>query len=200
MSPAEADGGPHQMVEPGATWRPRLKVEQPAATLWYHAHPHGQTALQVYAGLAGVILVADEQERALGLPSAYGVDDFPLVLQDKLFEEGRLVYPNRPMVMMQGLRGDTRPGQRDHQFGGRVPAALVRLRLVNGPTRASTTSRSRMGRAFHWIASDGGLLHKPVERARFGLLPASARNSWSIFPTGAPSPCAPAPDPTFGMG
>jgi blue copper oxidase len=82
LVPAELDGGPHQMVQPGATWRPRLKIDQPAATLWYHAHPHGSTARQVYAGLAGMIVVADEAERGLGLPSNYGVDDLPVILQD----------------------------------------------------------------------------------------------------------------------
>lgn len=50
--PAEADGGPHQSIQPGATWRPRMKIDQPAATLWYHAHVHGETAQQVYVGLA----------------------------------------------------------------------------------------------------------------------------------------------------
>jgi FtsP/CotA-like multicopper oxidase with cupredoxin domain len=39
--PAAMDGGPHQPVEPGRTWRPTWKIDQPAATLWYHPHPHG---------------------------------------------------------------------------------------------------------------------------------------------------------------
>ena len=41
--PAAMDGGPHQMVEPGATWSPEWTIDQPAATLWYHPHPHGET-------------------------------------------------------------------------------------------------------------------------------------------------------------
>jgi FtsP/CotA-like multicopper oxidase with cupredoxin domain len=49
LVPAEADGGPHQPIAPGATWRPRVKVDQPAATLWYHAHMHGGTAQQSIA-------------------------------------------------------------------------------------------------------------------------------------------------------
>ncbi|WP_309141376.1 multicopper oxidase domain-containing protein [Streptomyces composti] len=31
--PARMDGGPHQMVAPGATWTPHWKIDQPAATL-----------------------------------------------------------------------------------------------------------------------------------------------------------------------
>jgi FtsP/CotA-like multicopper oxidase with cupredoxin domain len=45
--PAEMDGGPHQMVEPGATWSPNFTIDQPAATLWYHPHPEGETEHQV---------------------------------------------------------------------------------------------------------------------------------------------------------
>jgi blue copper oxidase len=38
--PAAADGGPHQPIQPGATWSPSWRIDQPAATLWYHPHPH----------------------------------------------------------------------------------------------------------------------------------------------------------------
>jgi FtsP/CotA-like multicopper oxidase with cupredoxin domain len=75
--PAQLDGGPHQLIAPGATWRPVLPVRQPAATLFYHSHVHGETARQVYRGLAGVLIVADDAEAALDLPSEYGVDDIP---------------------------------------------------------------------------------------------------------------------------
>ena len=78
LIPAELDGSPHQLIRPGTTWRPRLPIRQPAATLFYHSHAHGRTGAQVYSGLAGVFLVTDDEERGLGLPSEYGVDDFPL--------------------------------------------------------------------------------------------------------------------------
>jgi blue copper oxidase len=45
--PGELDGGPHELIAPGATWRPVLPVRQPAATLFYHSHVHGETARQV---------------------------------------------------------------------------------------------------------------------------------------------------------
>src|SRR3546814_4320318 len=65
-SDLKLDGGPHQMIRPGATWRSVLPIRQPAATLWYHSHVHGRTAEQVYAGLAGILLVTDDDEKALG--------------------------------------------------------------------------------------------------------------------------------------
>lgn len=59
--PATMDGGPHQPVEPGQTWSPTWRIDQPAATLWYHPHPHGQTEKHVYRGLAGMFILDDEQ-------------------------------------------------------------------------------------------------------------------------------------------
>ena len=55
--PARMDGGPHQPIAPGSTWSPNWTIRQPAATLWYHPHPDGRTADQVYRGLAGLVIV-----------------------------------------------------------------------------------------------------------------------------------------------
>src|SRR5688572_28663265 len=74
--PARMDGGPHQEVRPGATWSPTWTVDQPAATLWYHPHPHGQTARHVQRGLAGMFILDDAA--AVRLPTTYGVDDLPV--------------------------------------------------------------------------------------------------------------------------
>ena len=57
--PAAMDGGPHQPIAPGETWPPTWKIDQPAATLWYHPHPHGETAEHVYRGLAGMFILDD---------------------------------------------------------------------------------------------------------------------------------------------
>lgn len=54
--PARMDGGPHQPIAPGATWSPHWTIDQPAATLWYHPHPHGRTARHVYRGLVGMFM------------------------------------------------------------------------------------------------------------------------------------------------
>ncbi len=51
----EFDGGPHQAIAPGDTWKPVLDLDQPPATAWYHSHIHGATARQVMLGLAGVL-------------------------------------------------------------------------------------------------------------------------------------------------
>jgi blue copper oxidase len=165
------DGGPHQPISPGETWRPLLPIDQPAATLFYHAHLHGTTAEQVYRGLAGVLIVQDDDEQRLGLPSEYGVDDLPLMLQDRQFENDILVVPSDMMTMMQGRRGDTILVNGTPNALARVPSRLVRLRLVNGSNARIYDLRFEDSRAFHWIASEGGLLDRPVELRSIRLAP-----------------------------
>ena len=91
--PGEVDGGPQLAIEPGADWQPGLSIVQPAATCWYHSHTHGKTGEQTYRGLAGLIIIDDEQADSLPLPHQYGVDDLPVIIQDRTFDaQGRLVY------------------------------------------------------------------------------------------------------------
>lgn len=44
LVPSDADGGPHQVIEPGARRDVAFSVKQEAATLWYHPHIIGKTA------------------------------------------------------------------------------------------------------------------------------------------------------------
>jgi FtsP/CotA-like multicopper oxidase with cupredoxin domain len=184
--PGELDGGPHQEIAPGGTWRPRLPVRQPAATLFYHSHLHLATAEQVYFGLAGMLIVADEAERELGLPSEYGVDDLPLVLQDRSFVDGRMVLPSGMMDLMQGRRGDTLLVNGTVEPVARVPARRVRLRLVNGSNARIYDLAFGDRRVFHWIASEGGLLDAPVEPHSLPLTPGQRAEILVDFSDGAP--------------
>src|SRR5699024_11309173 len=43
----DEDGGPHSGIQPRESWSPEFKIEQPAATLWYHPHPEQETGKQV---------------------------------------------------------------------------------------------------------------------------------------------------------
>ena len=171
LIPGELDGGPHQIISPGATWRPTLPIRQPAATLLYHSHVHGLTAEQVYSGLAGALLVTDEEEQGLGLPSEYGVDDLPLLIQDRQFDNGRLVLPTGMMVAMQGRRGDTILVNGAPSPVAKVPGRLVRLRLVNASNARIYELSFSDRRSFHWIGTEGGLLERPVELQAITLAP-----------------------------
>ena len=171
LIPGELDGGPHQIIAPGATWRPTLPIRQPAATLLYHSHVHGLTARQVYSGLAGALLVTDEEEEGLGLPSEYGTDDLPLIIQDRQLENGRLIVPAGMMVEMLGRRGNAIVVNGAVNPVATVPDRLVRLRLVNGSNARIYDLSFSDRRGFHWIGTEGGLLEKPVALQSMTLAP-----------------------------
>ncbi|MEU0494532.1 multicopper oxidase domain-containing protein [Mycobacterium sp. NPDC006124] len=166
--PARCDGGPHQMVAPGARWRPAWTVRQPAATLWYHPHPHGDTEKHVYRGLAGLFLV-DDDESPDDLPHDYGVDDVPLIIQDRRFTEtGAFDESDSTDV---GLLGDTIVTNGIAGAHLSVVTERVRLRVLNGSGGRLYDLGFADDREFHVIGSDGGLLPAPVPVRRLRLSP-----------------------------
>jgi blue copper oxidase len=200
LIPGELDGSPHQIISPGATWRPTLPIRQPAATLFYHSHAPGLTAEQVYLGLAGLLLVTDEEEQGLGLPSAYGLDDLPVLIQDRQFQNGRLVVPQGMMIAMQGRRGDTILVNGAPNPLARVPNRLVRLRLVNGSNARIYELSFSDGRTFHWIGTDGGLLERSVALHAITLAPGQRAEILVDFADGKPVALITGPDTNVSMG
>ncbi len=167
--PAEDDGGPHSLIEPGATWIADFDVIQPAATLWYHPHVHGSTAEQVYRGAAGLIIIEDDNSAAATLPSTYGVDDIPVIIQDREFTgDGQLDFAidddgRGKLYSTLTVNGTINP------FVD-VPEGLVRLRLLNG-SQARIYNLSVEGADMSMIASDGGYLASPVALRQLVLAP-----------------------------
>jgi len=173
LVPGHSDGGPHQAINPGATWRPVLKIDQPASTAWFHPHPHHDTARQVYMGLAGMIIVDAGADARLGLPRTYGVDDLPIILQDRSFgSDGSLDYDLSPLDIVYGGRGDTIIVNGAIAPFANVPPGLVRLRLLNGANAQNFELRFSDQRTFHVIASDAGFLSAPVAVTRLRISPA----------------------------
>ncbi|MFE0549824.1 multicopper oxidase family protein [Streptomyces pilosus] len=168
--PARMDGGPHQMIEPGDTWTPHWTVDQPAATLWYHPHPHGRTEEHVRRGLAGLFLLDDEESRALPLPDRYGVDDLPVVVQDVRFDGARL-SGDRGLMQNVGFLGDRTMVNGTLRPYRRVGDELIRLRLLNASTARTYDFGFPDGRGFSLIGTDGGLLERPAVMKRVQLSP-----------------------------
>ena len=161
--PARMDGGPHQMVGPGESWSPTWAVDQPAATLWYHPHPHGKTREHVDQGLAGMFILDDAEAEPAGLPSEYGVDDIPVIVQDRSIDDsGDLRTGNiGDTVLVNGTYGPFLD----------VTTEAVRLRLLNGSNSRVYNFGFSDDREFAIIGSDGGLLPARVERNRLALSP-----------------------------
>ena len=170
--PGDVDGGPHQPVRPGEVWTPELDITQPEATLWYHSHIHGKTGAQVYRGLAGMLQVSDGQDDARGLPSRYGEDDLPLILQDRRFDgRGRMEYDLAMPDRMMGFAGDAVLVNGQIGAGARVPPGIVRLRLLNGSNARIYDLALQSGRPLHLVATDAGLLPEPLALQRLVLAP-----------------------------
>src|SRR5699024_1401218 len=89
--PETMDGHPRFAIHPGASNRYKFDVKNRAGTYWYHPHPHAYTAEQVYFGLAGLLVISDDEEQALPLPR--GGHDLPIVIQDRIFgDDNQLHY------------------------------------------------------------------------------------------------------------
>jgi len=168
--PAAMDGGPHQPIRPGRTWQPTWRVNQPAATLWYHPHPHGATAEHVYRGLAGMFIVDDPSTDVPDLPHEYGVDDIPLIVQDKTFDGGRLAFGGSMMGM--GILGRTIVVNGTLAPHLDVTTQRIRLRLLNASNARVYEFTFSDGRFFDLVGTDGGLLPAPVPTNRVMLAPA----------------------------
>ena len=144
---------------------------QPAATCWYHSHTHGKTGEQTYRGLAGLIIIDDEQADSLPLPHQYGVDDLPVIIQDRTFDaQGRLVYSLYD-ADEDGWLGDTVIINGAIAPVANVPAGKVRLRLLNGANARFYIVGFADNRTFYKIASDGGLLEAPVPLTTMEMSP-----------------------------
>lgn len=167
--PVSEDGGPHQVIASGDSWNPQFSVVQFAGTFWYHSHMLDKTGEQVYKGLAGLIIVEDEEQQ-LELPSDYGVDDIPLIVQDRRFnEDGSFQYLSAYADSVIGMHGDTILVNGTRQPYFEATSRLVRFRLLNAANARTFSFAFSDGREFQQIASDGGLLDTPVTLTRLDL-------------------------------
>jgi bilirubin oxidase len=166
--PADQDGNP---MDPVASGSERVYAfdlpEGSAAPYWFHPHPHGLTAEQVYRGLAGVFLVKPKDDP---IPPEYG--DTTLMLTDlRITADGTM--PESTMAdLMSGRVGD-------HVLvnGLKNPVMEValgekrRLRLFNA-TNARFLRLSFENASMTLIGTDGGLVEAPLAVDEVLLTPA----------------------------
>ena len=163
------DGGPHSPIFPGASWNPKFKVMDHAATYWYHPHLHQKTALQAIKGAAGLIIVRDSIESTLNLPRRYGLDDFPLIIQSQQYDSLNQAMPlgmEDSTILINGARANY-----GYSVYAQLPAQIVRLRLLNASGERVFNFGLSTNAPFKIIASDGGLLNTPVSVNRIRLAP-----------------------------
>jgi len=160
--PEKYDGHPKDVIENGETYIYEFEIMNRAGTYWFHPHPHGRTGPQVYNGLAGMLIVSDDEEEKLNLPK--GKFDIPIVIQDRAFDEdNQLLYLNRGrMDKMMGFLGNQifingRPDKTLSLKSG----SIYRLRLLNASNSRFYKLGWSDGTPLTVIGIDGSLLEKP---------------------------------------
>jgi spore coat protein A len=183
-TPSASDGYPDDWYVPGKSRVSTYPLEQDAATLWYHDHAMGINRLNIYAGLVGMMLVRDEAEDKLGLPS--GKHEVPMTLYDRDFtKDGQLLYPVSPdpakpwvsefLADAILVNGKIRPYLE-------VEPTMYRFRLLNAANSrffalSFATGTTAVGKAadvhvFEQIGTDQGLLAAPVKQRQINFAPA----------------------------
>lgn len=202
--PADADGGPHQIINPGQNWSRRIQVKDESASLWYHPHGMDVTYDHVQMGLSGLLIMDDPTGDDIvtpldsilhnlhdSLPSTYGTNDFPLIFQTKKFE-----YNHDSSIVTIKHRFDPACGEGGYKddftylVNGRVdpfiqvPPSLVRFRVLNGDAKFSFNlgigDRTTMTpEGFYLIATDAGYTDKTYEMDEVLISPGE-RTEWLV--------------------
>lgn len=167
---ASSDGHPLDVIKPGQSRLYTYPNNQSAGTYWYHDHTFGMTGEHVYRGLAGVYIIRDPAEAALGLPD--GEYDVPILLQDRLFDAtNAFSYTVGAGTIFTGALGNTLCANGVHTPFLAVATRRYRLRLINASNARNLRLALASGEPLIQIASDGGLLAAPVAQKTVDLAP-----------------------------
>jgi blue copper oxidase len=176
--PPEMDGHPMHAVDNGEQYVYEFTVVDRPGTYWFHPHPDKITGPQVYRGLAGLFIIEDERK---DLPA--GEYDQPLVIQDRSFDaENQLIYlGGSPMQRMQGFLGNQIFINGQKTLNQSVKQATYRFRILNGSNARIYKLAWSDGSNLKVIATDGGLLEKPVSKPYLMLAPGERVEIWKDF-------------------
>ena len=116
------------------------------------------------------MLLIDEEAEP-DLPETYGVDDIPVIVQDKSFQpDGQLVVDPEGQSSI-GFLGDTLVVNGTIAPYFEATTERVRLRLLNASNARVYDFGLADGDPFAMVASDGGFLEQPFTTDRIQLSP-----------------------------
>ncbi|MDF0749719.1 multicopper oxidase family protein [Marinobacter sp. 71-i] len=183
--PSDVDGQPRLPIRPGETMTVGFEVLDRAGLFWYHSHAHGEqggrVGFQSYAGLAGLLIVEDDEELGLKLP--IGENELLLVLQDRTFTgTNELVYLDggmgAMMDRMRGFLGDQILVNGAPPATRKVATRPYRVRVLNGSNARIYKLAWSDGRPVTIIGADGGLFENPEDKPYATLAPAQRLDIW----------------------
>jgi len=172
--PEAQDGAGFAPIAPGAARRVQFEVRNRSGLYWFHPHAHGFTAEQVQAGLAGLLVVKDEDDAALDAALDLAQHNrLALAIADVRVAAGE-IRPYAPDAhdCLHGWLGNRA------LVNGRLDAAWdvapgwVRLQILNACNARGLLLAFRDGEApvpFHLLGTDGGLLAAPQALERVFL-------------------------------
>ena len=183
---ADSDGWTENSFFNGQTDSFNYENEMRATMLWYHDHAMHITRLNVYAGLAGMYIIRDQEEANLNLPS--GNHEIPLMIQDRNLDihedgtlNGQLLHKVEDGVMeffgpLNLVNGVIMP---HHD----VDARQYRVRVLNGSNARTyrlmllDENKNPVNHIIKQIGTDGGLLGAPCPIPTEGLVLAPAERA-----------------------
>jgi FtsP/CotA-like multicopper oxidase with cupredoxin domain len=166
--PQAEDGAGFEPIPPGGRKRVRFEVRNRSGLYWFHPHPHGFTAEQVYAGLAGLLVVTDDEDQALDAALALTPSNrLALAVADVRVENG-LIRPYAPSAQdcLHGWFGNRALANGRLDAHWVVGSGWVRLQILNACNARGLLLgfkyRDADGKEtllpFHLLGTDGGLL------------------------------------------
>jgi FtsP/CotA-like multicopper oxidase with cupredoxin domain len=177
--PEASDGHPMQAVGPGATKVYEFQIIDRAGPYWFHPHPHMRTAEQVVMGMAGLLSVWDDEE-ALAVPGAStGLNDIPVVIQDRNFDSNNQILYN-PNNMWGYLGSRILVNGKPNTVFSLEPRGY-RLRILNGSNARTYKLGWSNGMPMQVIGTDGGLLPAVASRSYVMLMPGERIDIWADF-------------------
>jgi len=170
--PGINDGGPNRAIEPTKSWTTQFPINQRSSLCWYHPHTHKKTDIQVYMGLAGLFMIDDDESLKAKIPKEYGVDDIPLVFQDRRLDgNAQFVHKQSMHDTMMGVTGNIFMVNGVINPYIELSPKTVRLRILNGANARFYSFVFEDDRAFYQIAGDSSFLPKPVKMKQLILSP-----------------------------
>jgi FtsP/CotA-like multicopper oxidase with cupredoxin domain len=177
--PEAEDGAGFDPIAPGARKRVRFEVRNRSGLYWFHPHPHGFTAEQVYAGLAGLLVVTDDDDAALDAALALAPGNRLALAVADVRAVGDALRPYAPTLedCLHGWFGNRAlvNGRLDARLA--VAPGWVRLQILNAANARGLLLAFQAADArdderlvpFHLLGTDGGLLAAPRELDRVFL-------------------------------
>lgn len=169
--PSSQDGNPTDPVARGKSRVYEFDIPpNSAGSYWYHPHPHGFTAEQVYRGLAGPLIV---RSKADPLPAELG--DTVLFISSVSLDSDGAISENTMADQMNGREGDhVLVNGTKKPVLSLAPGTSRRFRIYNA-TNGRFLRLNLDGHQMTLVGSDSGLLATPVRDLKEILLAPAER-------------------------